>query len=146
MKRSGRKMVGTFKEAKLQYKMLRMNKVMNITTAVDTANAIVYSFKEKRTLFENIMIFVKRVLSYLFLKIIFTAQKYHDDYLSNIDFDNVYVTKYFKKIDARRHKEDKTTLLPLKKVKIITDYVYNYEKFTSIIMYIIMKNLFRLKD
>jgi hypothetical protein len=45
------------------------------------------------------------------------AQKYHDKYLSDIQFDNTYITKYFRRIDARRHKAQKHTLLPLKKVE-----------------------------
>jgi len=48
------------------------------------------------------------------------VQEYHDKYLSDIQFDNVYVTQYFRKIDARRHKAGHHTLLPLKKVERAT--------------------------
>ena len=36
-------------------------------------------------------------------------------YLSELQYDNVYITKYFKHIDARRKADGKKTLLPLKK-------------------------------
>lgn len=97
--------------------MIRMNKVIDYTTAADATRALVYNFKEKKSFFDGVMVFVKRFLSFIFLRILFAAQKYHDDYLSNIDYDNVYLTRYFKKIDARRHKMQRKTLLPLKKVK-----------------------------
>lgn len=46
-----------------------------------------------------------------------SAQKYQDGYLASIQFDNVYITKYFRKIDARRKFAEKHTLLPLKKME-----------------------------
>lgn len=43
---------------------------------------------------------------------------YHNKYLSNIDFDNVYVTKYFKSIDEKRKRQGHHTLLPPKKIEM----------------------------
>jgi len=45
------------------------------------------------------------------------AQTYHDKYLNDIEHDNVYVTSYFRKIDARRKAHGSLTLLPLKKIE-----------------------------
>lgn len=45
------------------------------------------------------------------------AQTYHDKYLNEIEHDNVYVTSYFRKIDARRKARGSLTLLPLKKIE-----------------------------
>lgn len=53
----------------------------------------------------------------MFLRIILSAQSYHDKYLTEIEYDNVYVTSYFRKIDARRKARDSLTLLPLKKIE-----------------------------
>lgn len=46
------------------------------------------------------------------------AIKYHDSYLSDITFNNYYITDYFKKIDRRRIKSRRTHLLPIKNVEI----------------------------
>lgn len=46
-----------------------------------------------------------------------SAQSYHDKYLTEIEYDNIYVTSYFRKIDARRKARDSLTLLPLKKTE-----------------------------
>lgn len=51
------------------------------------------------------------------MRIILSAQTYHDKYLTDIEHDNVYVTSYFRKIDARRKARGSVTLLPLKKIE-----------------------------
>jgi len=38
-------------------------------------------------------------------------------YLTDIEHDNTYVTRYYRKIDARRKQTGKHTLLPLKKTE-----------------------------
>lgn len=53
----------------------------------------------------------------MFLRIILSAQAYNDKYLTDIEHDNVYVTSYFRKIDARRKARGSLTLLPLKKIE-----------------------------
>lgn len=60
---------------------------------------------------------LRRCLSFVFLRVILSAQSYHDKYLTEIEHDNVYVTSYFRKIDARRKARGSLTLLPLKKIE-----------------------------
>lgn len=60
---------------------------------------------------------LSRCLSFVFLRIIINAQTYHEKYLTEIEHDNVYVTSYFRKIDARRKARGSLTLLPLKKIE-----------------------------
>lgn len=38
-------------------------------------------------------------------------------YLTEIEHDNIYITQYYRKIDDRRKKNQKHTLLPLKKTE-----------------------------
>lgn len=76
-----------------------------------------YQFSARKRLFESIMVTLKRCLSFIFLKIILSAQTYHDKYLDEIEHDNVYVTPYFRRIDARRKARGSMTLLPLKKIE-----------------------------
>lgn len=37
--------------------------------------------------------------------------------MRDIEFDNIYITGHFRKIDARRKSQEKHTLLPLKKIE-----------------------------
>lgn len=103
------------KEATLQYKVKIAPIVLDVHGASDTAKAIMHDFSLRRQIFDNIITILKRGLAFIFLKIILSAQKYHDKYLNEIEFDNVYVTPYFRKIDARRKVRGSFTLLPLKK-------------------------------
>lgn len=49
--------------------------------------------------------------------LICSSQSYMHKYLTNIEHDNAYVTRYYRKIDARRKRNGKHTLLPLKKIE-----------------------------
>ncbi|CAN9514461.1 unnamed protein product [Ophioblennius macclurei] len=55
------------------------------------------------------------VLSFTFISVFLQAFLYLRKYKKDIRFDNVYVTTYFKQIDARRRRAGKRWLLPLKK-------------------------------
>lgn len=63
-------------------------------------------------------------IALVFLRILTSAVNYHDDYLTSIDYDNVYITKYFKVLDDRRKRLKKYTVLPLKKVRYLCKYVF----------------------
>ena len=103
------------KEATLQYKVKIAPMVVDVHGARDSAQAVMHIFNVRKKLFDNIIIILKRCLAFVFLKIIISAQTYHDNYLNEIEFDNVYVSSYFRKIDARRKARGSITLLPLKK-------------------------------
>ena len=105
------------KDAKLQYKVKKPSVILDLQDSTYAAKAVIHEFAVRRRLFESVMTIVKRCLSFVFLKIILNAQTYHDKYLTDIEFDNVYVTPYFRKIDARRKARGSVTLLPLKKIE-----------------------------
>ena len=44
----------------------------------------------------------------------YRALKYHRKYMKRISFDNHYITDYFRRIDDRRVRQGRSTLLPLK--------------------------------
>lgn len=45
------------------------------------------------------------------------AIKYHDNYLLEINFNNYYVTNYFKEIDKRRMRERRKNILPIRSIE-----------------------------
>ncbi|KAK2574982.1 hypothetical protein KPH14_008745 [Odynerus spinipes] len=107
----------SLKDAKLQYKIKIAPPILDIHDATSVAAAVMHDFEVRKKFFESVITFIKRCLSFVFLKIILSAQKYHDKYLTEIEFDNIYVTRYFRKIDARRKARGSMTLLPLKKIE-----------------------------
>ncbi|CAH1987297.1 unnamed protein product [Acanthoscelides obtectus] len=105
------------KDVKLQYKIGKIKKLKDLRDAKDTAVAVMHEINRKKYILFQILTILKRLLAFIFLRIILESQKYHDRYLRDIEFDNIYITRYFRKIDARRRVQEKYTLLPLKKIE-----------------------------
>ncbi|OAD55040.1 DC-STAMP domain-containing protein 1 [Eufriesea mexicana] len=107
----------SLKDAKLQYKVKKPPVILDLQDSAHATKAVMHEFVVRKRLFESVMTMIKRCLSFVFLKIILGAQSYNEKYLRDIEYDNVYVTPYFRKIDARRKARGSRTLLPLKKIE-----------------------------
>ncbi|XP_042295667.1 E3 ubiquitin-protein ligase DCST1 isoform X2 [Sceloporus undulatus] len=57
------------------------------------------------------------LLSCTFILIFASAFSYTNSYNQDIRFDNLYISRYFRQIDARRRKQNKRTLLPLRRAE-----------------------------
>jgi hypothetical protein len=75
-----------------------------------------HAFEEKYIIMHLVTTAVNVFVAILVLRIFSAAVTYHDEYLTDIDYDNVYITDRFKRIDRRRGRREQYTLLPLKKV------------------------------
>ncbi|KAM6309486.1 E3 ubiquitin-protein ligase DCST1 [Podargus strigoides] len=62
--------------------------------------------------------FFRLVLSFSFLLVFISAFSYTKRYCQDICFDNIYITTYFRQIDARRRQQKKRTLLPLQRAEV----------------------------
>lgn len=117
LKNSGQEFSKNFKEVRLQFKIEKLPVIKELRDAKNTAKAVLHKVTVRKEIFDAVMNIMKRLLAFLFLRIIIKCQQYHDKYLRRIEFDNCYITKYFRKIDARRKTQGKATLLPLKKIE-----------------------------
>ncbi|KAF5307692.1 hypothetical protein FQR65_LT06747 [Abscondita terminalis] len=127
LKKSRSTLSENFKDVKLQYQLIKVKQLIDVRQASDTAKAVLHTVKRKKSLLDQLLVLLKRILAFIFLRIILSAQEYHDKYLRDIEFDNIYITKYFKHIDARRHRQEKKTLFPLKKIeriKLVDPFTY----------------------
>ncbi|XP_064032015.1 E3 ubiquitin-protein ligase DCST1 [Pogoniulus pusillus] len=61
---------------------------------------------------------LRLLLSFTFLLVFISAFYYTKQYCQDICFDNLYITTYFRQIDARRRKQHKRTLLPLHRSEV----------------------------
>ncbi|XP_043358200.1 E3 ubiquitin-protein ligase DCST1 [Dermochelys coriacea] len=61
---------------------------------------------------------LRLLLSCTFLFVFIAAFSYTNHYNHDIRFDNLYVTTYFRQLDARRWKQKKRTLLPLRRAEV----------------------------
>ncbi|CAH0555000.1 unnamed protein product [Brassicogethes aeneus] len=108
-----------FKNVRLQFKVMKLPKVKELLDAKEAAKAVLHDVILKKEIIMGILVVMKRLLAFLFLRVLLNCQKYHDKYLRDIEYDNQYISKYFRKIDYRRRIQEKHTLLPLKKIERI---------------------------
>ncbi|KAL2084562.1 hypothetical protein ACEWY4_020080 [Coilia grayii] len=74
-------------------------------------------FEEKKAIVEQLLELVHVLFSFAFIAVFVNAFGYARQYCQDIRFDNIYITTYFRHIDARRKKAGKRYLLPLKKTE-----------------------------
>ncbi|XP_055371591.1 protein sneaky [Condylostylus longicornis] len=100
---------------KVNYTVINPKNIPGVISAQETGERVVKSFNAKIKLFEFCIEIINRILAFIFVRLVINSYKYNKMYLKNIDFDNLYITNYFKKIDERRKTRNNHTLLPLKK-------------------------------
>ncbi|XP_036394575.1 E3 ubiquitin-protein ligase DCST1 [Megalops cyprinoides] len=81
------------------------------------------NFEEKKVFVEQLLEVFQVLLSCTFILIFISAFNYARQYCQVIRFDNMYITTYFRQIDARRRKAGKRYLLPLKKAES-SNFIY----------------------
>ncbi|XP_053614954.1 protein sneaky-like [Plodia interpunctella] len=109
----------SLQDIKLEERPARSRVVINMQDSKRTGDLVIKAFEEKNEIMQSVIIVLNICMAILFLRIPSAAATYHDQYLTDIDHDNTYVTGYFKRIDARRRAKNKYSLLPLKKMERI---------------------------
>ncbi|XP_022088476.1 DC-STAMP domain-containing protein 1-like [Acanthaster planci] len=99
----------------LRWQMTKFPDILNGTSITEVRARMAYEMRVRKQWFEAITALAKIFLSFMFILVFKSASNYSSKYLTNVSFDNVYLTAYFRKIDARRRKQNKRTLLPQKK-------------------------------
>ncbi|XP_037532435.1 E3 ubiquitin-protein ligase DCST1 [Nematolebias whitei] len=77
--------------------------------------AVKQSFLTLTKTMDSILDILQMILSFTFITVFIQGFSYLRCFQRDICFDNVYITTYFRKIDARRRRAGKRFLLPLKK-------------------------------
>ncbi|KAJ2948596.1 hypothetical protein O0L34_g7851 [Tuta absoluta] len=117
LKRAKREIAHNLQDIKLQYKVNEIHQLYDVQDAKETGDRVMQAFEEKHIIMQNVIHVVNIFVALLFIRIIRAAVSYHDNYLTSIGYDNVYITSYFKRIDKRRVERNKCSLLPLKKME-----------------------------
>ncbi|CAH0724267.1 unnamed protein product, partial [Brenthis ino] len=112
-----RKLTTNLEEIDLQRNETYEKQFDIVQDAKETGQRVLQAFEEKYLIMKSVKIFLNICLALLFLRIAVAAIKYHDLYLTSIDYDNVYITGHFKKLDLKRRRKNEFTLLPLKKME-----------------------------
>ncbi|XP_031760434.1 E3 ubiquitin-protein ligase DCST1 [Xenopus tropicalis] len=108
--------IGTFKQnVTINVQITFRNKTLFDTTLKNVKKNVTETVEGTETLSQKGVKLLKLVLSLLFLQYFRNAFGYVSKYNSDLRHDNMYITTYFREIDARRRKKGKRHLLPLKK-------------------------------
>ncbi|RUS80139.1 hypothetical protein EGW08_012096, partial [Elysia chlorotica] len=100
---------------KMQYKLVGDAEAVDYSPLEEVRAATMHEVDERSAFINFIFSMISGVLTFTFLLVFKSAFTYNTKYLTELQFDNVYVTRYFKHIDARRRAQGKKTLFPLKK-------------------------------
>ncbi|XP_059153716.1 E3 ubiquitin-protein ligase DCST1-like [Physella acuta] len=102
-------------EVKMQYKIVGDVEAVDYTPVEEMRQATIQEVTQKADLMSFLLSIISYILTFAFILIFKSAYDYNKKYLTEFSFDNIYVTRYFRRIDARRKDREKKTLLPLKK-------------------------------
>ncbi|TRZ03095.1 hypothetical protein DNTS_029886 [Danionella cerebrum] len=101
--------------ADLVLKKSEQQPVFGVNVLQDFSKELKRLFQEKAAIARKITGVINFLLSFTFITVFISAFGYVHKYCRDIRFDNVYITTYFRQIDARRNRGGKRYLLPLKK-------------------------------
>ncbi|KAH8361566.1 hypothetical protein KR084_008344 [Drosophila pseudotakahashii] len=85
-----------------------------LKSAERTAEAFTSDFERRRLIFNRVMGLLQKILCLFILRMIFMSISYYWKYLGDVEFDNFYITDYFKHIDQRRKDARNDAILPLR--------------------------------
>ncbi|XP_078579647.1 E3 ubiquitin-protein ligase DCST1-like isoform X2 [Branchiostoma floridae x Branchiostoma japonicum] len=104
-------------DVEMEYQIISRPKNLNLKTAEDVGLAIDQEFRQRMAVFRFLSSAINKIFAFLFVLTILAAHTYQRKFCTKFDFDNLYITGYFRWIDARRRRAGKRTLLPLKKAE-----------------------------
>ncbi|XP_070622886.1 E3 ubiquitin-protein ligase DCST1 isoform X2 [Erythrolamprus reginae] len=89
----------------------------NLTAQKELVENVNQQLHESGQSLATALTLLRVVLSCLFILVFASAYSYTNKYNQDIRFDNLYLSRYFRQIDARRQKQKKRTLLPLRRAE-----------------------------
>ncbi|XP_072050299.1 E3 ubiquitin-protein ligase DCST1-like [Amphiura filiformis] len=107
----------------LKWKVTQLKGLLNRTSVAELQGAVLHEFHVRKQILDVFLSIAKGLVSFTFVLVFKSAHSYNSNYLRDMKFDNVYMTSYFRKIDARRKLQGKRTVLPLKKFEEKNDII-----------------------
>ncbi|XP_045537623.1 protein sneaky [Papilio machaon] len=117
LKKIQKRLTDNLKYVRMQYKVTYERELYDVQDAKETGKRVMHEFEQRGGSMQCVLSVVNVCLALILLRIVLAAQAHHDRYLTNITYDNIYITSYFKRIDKRRKLKNKCSLLPLKKME-----------------------------
>ncbi|XP_075170440.1 ubiquitin protein ligase sneaky [Haematobia irritans] len=100
---------------KVNYTIANPKSIPELLSVEETAKSVAREFSVRKKVFNSILKILEQILAFMLLKVFIVSRSYHKNYNSIIDYDNIYISEYFKHIDRERKTQGKKTILPLRK-------------------------------
>ncbi|KAH8307277.1 hypothetical protein KR044_008915, partial [Drosophila immigrans] len=105
---------GNSSNIQITYKLQNSSSAAQLRSAQKTSEEFLKDFEQKRKIFKGAVEIIAKVMWLFIFYVIWSAAHYSWNYRCNIDFDNYYITDYFKHVDARRKRNNESSVLPLR--------------------------------
>ncbi|SPP76434.1 protein sneaky [Drosophila guanche] len=113
MLRTERDLFDASADIEISYELRNETVKGQLLTAQQTSEAFMKDFNRRRRIFTTTMQILEKFLCLFLLRVIYASIGYYFQYRGNVEFDNFYITDYFKHIDAERKANEKRSILPL---------------------------------
>ncbi|XP_055683752.1 protein sneaky [Lutzomyia longipalpis] len=77
-------------------------------------------FEKKKYILDYLLNLTNILIAFTYIKIIIRSVFYISSFLMELDFENIYVTSFFREIDQKRAQRGERSILPLKKIERIS--------------------------
>lgn len=108
---------GSSSNIEITYKLQNTSSSTQMYSAQNFSEEFLKDFERKRQKFTTIMTIIEKTMCLFIFYVIWTAVHYYWKYRSNVDFDNFYITHYFKHLDVRRKNSNRRSVLPLRRLE-----------------------------
>uniref|UniRef100_A0A182IMI2 Dendritic cell-specific transmembrane protein-like domain-containing protein n=1 Tax=Anopheles atroparvus TaxID=41427 RepID=A0A182IMI2_ANOAO len=113
LKQTEHQLTGGVDDLAIDYQVPDLRNHSGYLTIKSASKRMTKEFGRKKHSLRVVLYLVRKVLAFIFLRVIYRAVRYHDAFLRIINFHNYYITDQFRQIDARR----RAPLLPLRAVQ-----------------------------
>ncbi|XP_062133596.1 protein sneaky [Drosophila sulfurigaster albostrigata] len=108
---------GNSSNIQITYKLQNSSTAAQLRSAQQTSQEFLKDFEQRRRIFNAVMEIIDKFMWLFIFYLIWSAANYNWNYRCVIDFDNFYITDYFKHVDARRKRMNEGSLLPLRSLE-----------------------------
>lgn len=96
----------------ISYRKHNVTTSAQLRSAQSTSEAFLKDFETQQDIFNDVMSLIVKFLCLFIFLLTFSAVRYYYLYLTDIAFDNIYISEYFKHLDARRARNRQDSVLP----------------------------------
>ncbi|KAM8708200.1 hypothetical protein ACLKA7_015211 [Drosophila subpalustris] len=107
---------GDSSNIEITYKLQNTSTAAQLRSVQMTSEEFMKDFERRRQKFKTLMTIIDKLMCLFIIYVIWSAMEYLWKYRSQVDFDNFYITEYFKHLDARRKNSNQRSVLPLRRL------------------------------